>query len=83
MYHINYGNCQVSSRFPSLRMAREYLALCDGYAYMERREESGEYFPCNPETGHFLDMTSPENSEHPERLAKYWTKALRAAGLLK
>jgi hypothetical protein len=65
MYRINYGNCQVSSSFPSIRMARDYLAKCDGYAYMERREDTGEYFPCNPATGRFLDMTSAKNEDHP------------------
>lgn len=65
MYRINFNNCQVSGRFERLSHAREYLAKCDGYAYMERREDNGEYFPCNPDTGHFLDMTSPKNQDHP------------------
>jgi len=65
MYLINYGNNQISGHFPALRMARDYLAKCDGYAYMERREDTGEYFPCDPKTGRFLDMTSPKNSDHP------------------
>lgn len=67
-YRINYGNTQVSSSFHSLKMARDYLKLCDGYAYMERQEDNGEWFPCNPETGTFLDMTSPANADHPAKL---------------
>ena len=57
MYRINYGNGQVSGRVPSLRMAREHLKVCDGYAFMQRREDNGEYYPCDAQTGRFLDMT--------------------------
>lgn len=64
MYRINYGNTQVSGSFKSLSNAREFFALCDGYAYLERRE-NGEWFPCHAKTGYFLDMTDTKNAEHP------------------
>lgn len=64
MYRVNFGNCQVSGGFKLLKQAREYLALCDGYAYLERWD-SGEYFPCDKMTGHFLDMTAKKNKDHP------------------
>lgn len=65
MYRINYGNTQVSGSFPSLRMARDYLTRCDGRAFLEKMEDNGEFFPCSPATGRFLDMTAPENKDHP------------------
>lgn len=69
MYRINYGNRQVSGTFELLRMAREYLHnKCDGYSYMQRQEDNGEWYPCNPDTGRFLDMTSPENKDHPAKM---------------
>ena len=67
MYRVNYGNGQVTGSFTLLCVAREYLQKCDGYAYMQRREDNGEYFLCDAETGHFLDMTAPENKDHPSR----------------
>jgi len=63
MYRINYGNMEVSGRFPALRMAQEYLKKCDGYAYLERREDNGEYFPCDAATGRFLNMTDPRQRD--------------------
>jgi hypothetical protein len=59
MYRVNYGNGQVTGAFPALKMAREQLEACDGYSFMERLEDNGEYFPCNSSTGRFLDMTDP------------------------
>jgi len=64
MYRVNFNNCQVSGSFERLSHAREYLSRCDGYSYLERRENS-EWFPCNPQTGHFLDMTDKQNADHP------------------
>ena len=61
MYRINYGNCQVSASFSRLSHAREYLKTCDGYSFMEKREDNGEYYPCDKDTGHFLDMTLEKN----------------------
>ena len=60
MYRVNYGNCQVSPSFSNLKHAREHLKQCDGYAFMEGRD-NGEYFPCDKNTGHFLDMTLDKN----------------------
>lgn len=60
MYIINYGNGQVSGTFTRLEHARNHLLQCDGYAYIERWD-SGEYFPCDKQTGHFLDMTLKKN----------------------
>ena len=69
MYRVNYNNCQVSGSFERLSHAREYLSLCDGYAYLERRE-NGEWFPCHAKTGHFLDMTNEQNASHPAYCGK-------------
>ena len=69
MYRINYGNCQVSGIFDKLRTARGFLNnKCDGYSYMQKQEGNGEWFSCNPYTGHFLDMTLPVNKDHPASL---------------
>ena len=60
MYRVNYGNCQVSPSFSNLKHASEHLKQCDGHAYMEGRD-NGDWFPCSPENGRFLDMTNPKN----------------------
>lgn len=67
MYRVNYGNGQATGSFPALRMATEQLKACDGYAFMERREDTGEYFPCDASTGRFLDMTDPKQRDKCKR----------------
>jgi len=65
---INYNQGQVSASFSSMTLLRSALAN-HGAAYAERQNhQTGEWFPCNPTNGAFLDMTAPENKEHPAKL---------------
>lgn len=65
---INYNQGQVSGAFSQIAECRRLLQQCGG-AYMQRQEaDTGEWFPCNPQTGAFLDMTAPENKGHPAKL---------------
>ncbi len=64
-YRLNYGQGQVSCN-ASLSQVNEWEKFHGG-SYVEKKEwDTGEWFPCSPK-GHFLDMTAPENKDHPAK----------------
>ena len=61
----NYGQGQVSPTFSHIKLAIQHG--CEvGAGWLERREDTGEWFPCS-NAGTFLDMTAEENRDHPAR----------------